>query len=46
MEKAQAELKRHNELRAKHHAPPLVLSDWLCKRAQSWADNMRNTDQF
>ena len=46
MEKAQIELKRHNELRAKHHAPPLVLADWLCKRAESHAKHMAATKQF
>lgn len=43
MSKAETDLKIHNELRAKHHAPPLVLSDWLCKRAQETAEKMANT---
>ncbi len=40
MSKAQTDLQIHNQLRAKHHAPPLVLSNWLCQRAQHWADHL------
>jgi uncharacterized protein YkwD len=31
-------LAQHNFYRAKHHASPLVLSDWLAKSAQDWAN--------
>ncbi|XP_053675486.1 Golgi-associated plant pathogenesis-related protein 1 [Anopheles nili] len=33
-------LNRHNELRAKHSAPPLVLDQELCVSAQKWADTL------
>lgn len=36
----QQELARHNEYRAKHHAQPLVLSEWLSKGAQKWAEHL------
>lgn len=33
-------------MREKHHAPPLVLSKWLCDRAQRWADELTKKGEF
>lgn len=33
-------LKRHNQLRALHHSPPLKMSRKLCQYAQNWADRL------
>ena len=44
--KAELELAKHNEYRAKHHANPVVLSEWLCKGAQAWADNLAKNNKF
>jgi len=33
-------LRTHNELRAKHGAPPMTMSDDLCQSAQAWADHL------
>jgi uncharacterized protein YkwD len=41
-----AALKAHNEYRKKHHAPPLELSDDLCKVAQAWADKIAANDKM
>ncbi|XP_066294292.1 Golgi-associated plant pathogenesis-related protein 1-like [Branchiostoma lanceolatum] len=39
-------LTAHNELRAKHGAPPLKLSDKLTAHAQKWADHLASTGNF
>jgi uncharacterized protein YkwD len=44
--KAELELAKHNEYRAKHHANPVILSEWLCKGAQAWADNLAKNNKF
>ena len=44
--KAQAELAKHNQYRVKHHANPVVLSEWLCKGAQAWADHLAKNNKF
>jgi uncharacterized protein YkwD len=46
MSKAQIDLQKHNQLRAKHHAPPLVLSSWLSQRAQNWADHLAGVQKL
>lgn len=33
-------LKAHNEYRAKHGVPPLVLNQVMCKMSQTWADTL------
>lgn len=44
--KLDAELAKHNQYRTKHHAAPLVLSEWLCKGAQAWADYLAKNNKF
>ncbi|XP_063045309.1 Golgi-associated plant pathogenesis-related protein 1-like [Engraulis encrasicolus] len=38
-------LRTHNELRAKHGAPPLTLTNELNKSAQEWADYLENINK-
>ncbi|XP_069976629.1 uncharacterized protein [Penaeus vannamei] len=39
-------LRAHNLYRARHEAPPLVLSNELCQLAQSWANYLAHTGTF
>ncbi|XP_037774523.1 uncharacterized protein LOC119571159 [Penaeus monodon] len=39
-------LRAHNLYRARHEAPPLVLSNELCELAQSWANQLAHTGTF
>ena len=43
---AQYDLEWHNYYRAIHHAQPLVLSDWLSRGAQAWAEHLSANNQF
>ena len=40
------ELKRHNELRAKHSAGAMTIDPELAKGAQAWADHLQATNSF
>lgn len=42
----QAELDRHNELRAQHGCPPLVLDNSLNNAAQAYAKRLYSTTSF
>jgi len=42
----EAVIRSHNELRAVHQAPPLILDKVLTKYAQEWADRLAATGQF
>jgi hypothetical protein len=42
----EAVLRSHNELRAIHRAPPLILDKALNKYAEAWADRLAATGQF
>lgn len=39
-------LRKHNELRAKHGAPPLTFDDEINQSAQKWADHLVDTGKF
>ncbi|XP_042887705.1 ensconsin-like [Penaeus japonicus] len=39
-------LSAHNLYRARHEAPPLVLSNELCQLAQSWVNHLAHTGTF